>query len=333
MNYFSMVSKEEKIQMLSIMLNARNFEEKVNELFMLGLIHGTTHLGIGQEANHAGVSAALEKEDWIITTHRGHGHYLGKGGDAFGMMAELFGSKEGVSLGLGGSMHMTDLENYNLGSSGVVAGSVPLSVGMAFALKYKKINNLVLSLFGDGASNQGMLLESLNLASVWEVPVLFYCENNLYGMSGPAKKFLAGSSVTKRAESFGIKAISIDGNDIEQVYNAVKDASIYIKETKKPYLIESKTYRWLGHSKSDLRKYRTKEEEAEWRDNCPIKRYCEYLISNNILSENEVDNIKSDSLAYIDEITEKAKNTKDNIVDLNEALSYVYCSEEAEEWK
>ena len=279
---------EEKNNLLYIMLLSRHFEEKVNELFMQGKIHGTTHLGIGQEANHAGVSSALKSNDWILTTHRGHGHYIGKGGSVSSMMAELFGSKDGICDGLGGSMHLADLQNFNMGSSGVVGGVLPLAVGMGFALKYKKQSQIVLGMFGDAASNQGMALESFNLASVWEVPVIFYCENNMYGMSAPADKFVGGNNIPLRAKSFGIKSKSVDGNNIIDVYNAVYEAADYVRKNQKPFLIESKTYRWMGHSKSDVKSYRTDEEEVFWKNKCPIDSYKAYLKENDFITEDQI---------------------------------------------
>ena len=315
---------EEKIKLLYIMLLSRRFEEKVNELFMQGKIHGTTHLGIGQEANHAGVSAALKSDDWILTTHRGHGHYIGKGGSVHSMMAELFGSKDGICYGLGGSMHLADLQNYNMGSSGVVGGVLPLAVGMAFALKYKKKSQIVLGMFGDAASNQGMALESFNLASVWEVPVIFYCENNMYGMSAPADKFVGGNNIPLRAESFGIQSKVIDGNNVMDVYNSVNEAAEYVRKNQKPFLIESKTYRWMGHSKSDVRSYRTAEEEVFWKNKCPIDSYTLYLKDNNLITEGQIETLEKQALGEVEEAVETCM--QQNALSFKEMLDYVYCT-------
>ena len=323
MNAFEKISDEKKINMLRIMLLSRFFEEKVNEMFMKGMIHGTTHLGIGQEAGHAAVSSALNEDDWILTTHRGHGHFLGKGGSAESMMAELMGVRDGACLGLGGSMHLADIEHHNMGSSGVVAGAVPIAVGMAFALKYKQSSQIVLSIFGDAASNQGMALESLNLAAVWQVPVLFFCENNMYGMSAPAKTFVAGGDISKRAESFGIKSISVDGNNPIALYDAISDAAQYVRENQSPYLIESKTYRWLGHSKSDLRKYRTKEEEDHWKAKCPILSYEKYLFENGLISIEKINLMKEEAAKEIEDAVRQCAGK--GVLSLEEALSCVLC--------
>lgn len=323
MNAFENISAEKKIYLLRIMLLSRFFEEKVNEMFMKGMIHGTTHLGIGQEAGHAAVSSALKEDDWILTTHRGHGHYLGKGGSAYAMMAELMGVRDGACLGLGGSMHLADVAHCNMGSSGVVAGAVPLAVGMSFALKYKQSSQIVLSIFGDAASNQGMALESLNLASVWQVPVLFFCENNQYGMSAPAKTFVAGNNIPKRAEAFGIESSSVDGNNVIELYNAVSEAAEYVRVKQKPYLIESRTYRWLGHSKSDLRKYRTKEEEEHWKTKCPILMYEKYLFENGLISIEGINRLKEETAQEIEDAVRQSQGK--SILSFEEALECVYC--------
>ncbi len=322
MNYFENIDNEKKIDLYEIMLTSRAFEEKVNEMFMKGLIHGTTHLGIGQEAGHAALSGALEKEDWILPTHRGHGHFIGKGGSVYSMMAELFAGRYGIDKGLGGSMHMTDVKNYNMGSSGVVAGAVPIAVGMAFALKKQNRNNVVAVCLGDGAFNQGMSQESLNLARVWEVPVIFFCENNLYAMSAPSGKFVAGN-ITTRAASYDIPAVCIDGNDIIEVYNAVTQAREYALSEKRPYFIESKTYRYLGHSKSDLRKYRTKEEEEYYKTLCPIARYEEYLLKNDILSRTQISEYHQKCEETILDAVKFAEKTRGDMLTLEEAGKYV----------
>ena len=323
MNYFEKTNDEKKIRLYEIMLTSRYFEEKVNEMFMKGLIHGTTHLGLGQEAGHAALSGALCKEDWILPTHRGHGHFIGKGGSVYSMMAELFAGSYGIDKGLGGSMHMTDVKNFNMGSSGVVAGAVPIAVGMAFAMKKQSKDNVVAVCLGDGAFNQGMTQESLNLARVWEVPVVFFCENNLYGMSAPASKFVAGD-ITKRAGSYDIRAVKIDGNDVIEVYNAVSEAREYAVSEKMPYFIESKTYRWLGHSKSDLRKYRTREEEEYYKNLCPVKRYEEYLLNSGILTEKEIQVYHEKAQQEILDAVSFAEKTRGNILTLEEAKKYVY---------
>lgn len=323
MDYFESITIQKKINLYKTMLTSRAFEEKVNAMFMKGLIHGTTHLGLGQEAGHAALSGALESTDWILPTHRGHGHFIGKGGSVYLMMAELFADSYGIDKGLGGSMHMTDVKNCNMGSSGVVAGAVPIAVGMAFALKKQKKENVVAVCLGDGAFNQGMTQESLNLARVWEVPVIFFCENNLYAMSAPASKFVAGN-ITSRAAAYDIPSVTVDGNDVIKVYNAVSEAREYAVNEKRPYFIESKTYRYLGHSKSDLRKYRTKDEEEYYKTLCPIKRYEEYLVSNGILSQNDINLYREEAENLIEDAVKFAEKTRGDILTIEEAEKYVY---------
>jgi len=220
-------------------------------------------------------------------------------------------------------MHLADVAHCNMGSSGVVAGAVPLAVGMAFALKYKQSSQIVLSIFGDAASNQGMALESLNLASVWQVPVLFFCENNQYGMSAPAKTFVAGNNIPKRAEAFGIESSSVDGNNVIELYNAVSEAAEYVRVKQKPYLIESRTYRWLGHSKSDLRKYRTKEEEEHWKTKCPILMYEKYLFENGLISIEGINRLKEETAQEIEDAVRQSQGK--SILSFEEALECVYC--------
>ena len=231
-------------------------------------------------------------------------------------------------MGLGGSMHLTDLNNYNLGASGIVAGAIPIAVGVAFTLKRNNSENIVVSLFGDGASNQGMALESFNLASMWQVPVLFYCENNMYAMSSPYEKFVAGNNIPARATSFGIEAVSIDGNDISKVYDTVTEVSEYIRKTNKPYLIESRTYRQLGHSKSDQRKYRTKEEEDYWISKCPIEMNKQYLTKENNISLEMLDSIEKNVIDEIEDCVEYCMSKKDDILSIDDALKYVYADKE-----
>lgn len=326
MNYFDNLSAEKKISLLDVMLTSRCFEEKVNEMFMKGLIHGTTHLGIGQEAGHAGLSAALAPSDWLLPTHRGHGHFLGKGGSPYMMMAELFGIKYGANKGLGGSMHLTDTANHNMGASGVVAGSVPLAVGMAFALKKQQSDSIVAVVLGDGAFNQGMSQEAFNLANVWSVPILFFCENNRYAMSAPSEHFVSGE-IPARAASYGMPAKSVDGNDLPALYDAVSLASEYVRQRKAPFFLESRTYRMLGHSKSDLRKYRTKEEEAEYAALSPILRYEEYLLNHALLNEQEITLHEQQASELIADCAKFCSERVRDIVSFEEAISYMYREE------
>jgi pyruvate dehydrogenase E1 component alpha subunit len=302
------LDKELLGEMYIKMLHTRNFEEKVAYFFSMGMVHGTTHLYVGEEASAIGACSALDVEDLITSTHRGHGHCIGKGIDLNKMMAELLGKETGYCKGKGGSMHIADLTRGNLGANGVVGGGHAISVGAALTLRMKKKDNVVVCFFGDGASNEGSFHEALNLASVWKLPVIFICENNLYGMSVPVSHSMNIKDVADRAAAYGIKGQVVDGNDVIEVYEAVKEAKEYVKKNG-PILIEAKTYRWLGHSKSDANVYRTKEEIASWKEKCPIKRLRKYLEENKIYTAEELNKIEKQAKEDIEKAVEFAQNS------------------------
>ena len=292
------VTKDTQLELHRMMMLIRLFEEALEEMFSRGLLHGTMHLSIGQEATAAGACLALDKKDLITSTHRGHGHCLGKGADPYKMFAELLGREDEYCRGRGGSMHIADLSNGNLGANGIVAGSLTISVGAALSFQLQKKENIVLCFFGDGAVNEGSFHEALNLASLWNLPVLFLCENNQYGMSMASEKAVAGESIATRGNSYGIESIQIDGNDVEAVYESVSTFKDEILSNKSPKFIEAVTYRYRGHSKSDRNLYRTSEEINFWKDEKdPIKRYIGKLLEQGIT---EVD---------LKEIDEEVKNT------------------------
>ena len=290
--------KDTQLELHRMMMLIRLFEEALEEMFSRGLLHGTMHLSIGQEATAAGACLALDKKDLITSTHRGHGHCLGKGAEPYKMFAELLGREDGYCRGRGGSMHIADLSNGNLGANGIVAGSLTISVGAALSFQLQKKENIVLCFFGDGAVNEGSFHEALNLASLWNLPVLFLCENNQYGMSMASEKAVAGESIASRGKSYGIESIQIDGNDVEAVYESVSTCKDEILSNKRPKFIEAVTYRYRGHSKSDRNLYRTSEEINFWKDEKdPIKRYIGKLLEQGIT---EVD---------LKEIDEEVKQT------------------------
>ena len=291
------VTKDTQLELHRMMMLIRLFEEALEEMFSRGLLHGTMHLSIGQEATAAGACLALDKKDLITSTHRGHGHCLGKGADPYKMFAELLGREDGYCRGRGGSMHIADLSNGNLGANGIVAGSLTISVGAALSFQLQKKENIVLCFFGDGAVNEGSFHEALNLASLWNLPVLFLCENNQYGMSMASEKAVAGESIASRGNSYGIESIQIDGNDVESVYESVSHYKDEILTNNRPKFIEAITYRYRGHSKSDRNLYRTSEEINFWKDEKdPIKRYIGKLLEQGIT---EID---------LKEIDEEVKN-------------------------
>lgn len=287
---------EDKLKYLyKTMWDIRFFEEKVDEFFAKGKIHGTTHLCVGQEASAMGTCAVLEEQDKITSTHRGHGHCIAKGADVNKMMAELFGRTTGYCKGKGGSMHIADVDQGNLGANGIVGGGIPLAVGSALTAHMKKQDYVTVCFFGDGATNEGSFHEALNLAAVWNLPVVFVCENNQYGMSGPVEDMVKVENISERAKAYGFPGVTIDGNNIIDVMNTTKEATERARLGEGPTLIEMKTYRWKGHSKSDAKLYRTREEEAEWKAKDPIQRFKDALIEANVFTEEDAENLKQQS--------------------------------------
>ena len=303
------VSKETWLEMYRRMHHARNFEEKVSYFFSRGMIHGTTHLSAGEEASSIAAAMALEEGDLVTSTHRGHSQIIGMGVDLNKMMAELFGKATGYCKGKGGSMHIADIESGNLGANGVVGGGHSIAVGAALTQQYKKTGKIVLCFFGDGASNEGSFHESLNLASVWKLPVIFYCENNLYGMSTHVKDSMNVEHVATRAAAYNIPGHIIDGNNAIEVHTQMKEIAAYVRSGQGPVLVESKTYRYMGHSKSDANAYRTREEIESWKEKDPLPHMRQYLIENQIASPEELTAVEEGALADIEAAIEFANNS------------------------
>lgn len=288
----------------------RLFDEKVDFFFAQGKIHGTTHLAVGQEATAAGSGAVLKQTDWITATHRGHGQTIAKGTNINAMMAELFGRVTGTNKGKGGSMHIAELETGNLGANGIVGGGYPIAVGAALTSHIKKDGKVTVCYAGDGSTNEGSFHESLNLASIWSLPVVFFIENNKYGMSGNIEEMTNIDDLAIRAKSYGIKGVTIDGNDIIEVINATHDAVERARNGEGPTLINAKTYRWKGHSKSDARKYRTREEEDYWRkEKDPIRLAEEKLIKAGIFTKKEAEAIKKHAEQVIEDAVKFAEES------------------------
>ena len=274
--------------MLSTMYRIRAFEEKVDELFMRGEVHGTTHLSIGEEATPVGAITALRSDDYITSTHRGHGHCIAKGADLNLMEAELLGRETGYCRGRGGSMHIADVHSGNIGANGVVGGGIPLATGVALSMKMQGLDRICLCFFGDGASNEGTFHESLNLAATWDLPVVYLCENNQYGLSMSTRRSMRNETIAQRASAYGIPGELIDGNDVFAVYENIYKAAQRARSGQGPTLIECRTYRYKGHSKSDQNLYRTRAEIREWQKRDPIQRLAMHLVSQGIMSEEEV---------------------------------------------
>ncbi len=264
-------------EMMYKLYAARIFEERVNEMFMRGMIHGTTHLSIGQEGVAVGAIYAVAKDDLIMSNHRGHSHCIAKDADIKKMMCELLGRSPGFCKGMGGSMHIVDIESQNYGANGIIGPAIPIATGIALALKMDKAGKVILDFFGDGTSNAGAFHEALNMAALWKLPIIYICENNQYGMSTPVEKTVSVPNIADRAAAYGIPGVVVDGNDVFAIMDAVGEAAERARQGKGPSLIEAKTYRWLGHSKSDKRAYRTREEEEAWKKRCPIKRFESYM--------------------------------------------------------
>jgi len=252
------------------MLLIRHFEETVLALFKKGVLKGTTHLCAGQEAVAVGVCLLLTGDDYVTSTHRGHGHCLAKGGSPKKLMSEIFGKQDGYCRGRGGSQHIIDLSIGFLGSNGITGGGLPIALGAAFQQKYRGRDGLTVAFIGDGASNQGTFHETLNMASIWDLPLVVVCENNLYAMHTPAADTIRDGEIAVRAAAYKMEGLRVDGNDLEAVIGAFRQARSIVFEKKRPVLIEALTYRKYGHSKSDQCIYRSREEEAAWQERCPI---------------------------------------------------------------
>lgn len=287
-------NKEFYLDLLQKMLKVNRFEESVKALYARGLIHGTLHLCVGEEASVVGSTAALKKDDYILTTHRGHGECIGKGADVRLMMAEILGRASGTNGGIGGSMHICDKSCGVIGSNGIVGAGVPTACGAALSIRLKKIPDRVsVSFFGDGAANSGAVLESMNLAGAWKLPVIFILEDNHYAVSTPVERSAADPDFKKRGTAFGFLTCEADGNDVLEVYETVSRARAAVLEEGRPAFVILHTYRISGHSRSDQNVYRTEKEMQYWKDNGPIVRFRDFLLKEEIFSENELETIEA----------------------------------------
>ncbi len=303
------LEKSLMIEMLQKMYEIRFFEGETEQFIIKGQIHGTCHLYVGEEATAVGAIYASEKKDYITSTHRGHGHCIAKGGDLKLMMAELLGKATGYCKGKGGSMHIADVTSGNLGANGIVGGSIDIATGAALTCKMKEKDKIVLCFFGDGAANRGNFHGSLNMASIWNLPIIYICENNQYGMSTPIKEAFNIKRISDRKCAYNIEGLTIDGNNLVEVYNTIKHFSEYCRSGKGPVLVECLTYRWKGHSKSDAQVYRSKEEVKEWMEKDPIIRYETFLIENGVLSKQEAIEVKEKAIKAIEEAVSFAEDS------------------------
>lgn len=309
---------------LSTMWKIRRFEEGVDDLFGRGLMHGTMHLSIGQEAVPTGACLALNNDDYITSTHRGHGHCIAKGANLEKMMAELLAKETGYCRGRGGSMHIADTTTGNLGANGIVAGGVPIAAGAALSAQMRGTSQVAVCFHGDGAMGEGAWHEGVILAAMWDLPVIFICENNKYGMSMNSEEAFRLEQLSDRARGYGIPGYTVNGNDVQEVFDVVSDAVARARAGNGPTFIEAKTYRWKGHSKSDKNLYRTREEIAEWRELDPILAFEKRALEAGTLTSEDVKLIRDEALGELREAVQKANAAPDASAD--ELLSAVYAS-------
>ncbi len=295
------IEKQRQLWIYRVMNEIRFFEEKAYEFFAANKLRGSVHLYTGEEAIASAIISQLSDEDYITSTHRGHGHGIAKSGDLKAAMSELMGKETGFCHGRGGSMHIADLKKGNLGANAIVGGGIPIAVGGALAQSYLGKSNVTVAFFGDGASNQGTFHESINLASVWKLPVIFVCENNGFGISVSAAQSTSVKDISVRAKGYDIPGITVDGNDVFAIYEAAETAIKRARQGKGPTLIECKTGRWRGHWTGDPEVYRTREEVKAWMDKCPIKRMRSEMLKANTATEAELDAIEQKANADVEE--------------------------------
>ena len=310
------IPKEKLLEMHRQMCDIRNFDNKVNYMVRRGQVPGMTHFSVGEEAANVGAVAALGEGDLITSNHRGHGQTIAMGINLDEMMAEIMGKATGTCKGKGGSMHIADVEKGNLGANGIVGAGIGIAVGAALSQIVKKTGKIVVAFFGDGAVNEGIFHEAVNMASIWKLPVIFYSINNLYGISTPIKDVINVDYNYQRACAYGIPGHFIeDGNDLLAVYNKFTELVDYVREGNGPVLVESITYRWYGHSTSDAGRYRTREEVDKWKQNDPIARFKDYLVENNLATAEEVDEVNRQSEAAVEQAVKFAMESPEPTIE------------------
>ena len=297
------VKKDKLLELYSTMLTIRLFEDRIVDLYARGEVPGLAHLYIGEEAVAAGVCGALREDDYITSTHRGHGHVIAKGAELNPMMAELFGKQTGYCKGKGGSMHIADMEIGILGANGIAGGGLPIAVGAGWSAIWRGTDQVSACFFGDDASNNGTFHESLNLASLHKLPVIFVCENNLYGISTCQIQHQPITDIATRSTSYDMPGVVVDGNDVLDVYHATCKAVKRARAGEGPSLIECKTYRWRGHHEGDPNqgeRYRTKDEIGIWKEKCPVDRFAKKLAKDKAATKKKLAQIEKDVVSQID---------------------------------
>lgn len=305
------LSREQLIEMYHRMWLIRSFEDRARGLFQQDLVRGSTHTYVGQEAVAVGACAALDPRDYITSTHRGHGHCLARGADPRRMMAELLGKATGYCKGKGGSMHIADLELGILGANGIVGGGIAIATGAAYSAAYRKSGQVSLCFFGDGAANQGVLMEASNMAALWKLPVIYLCEENQYAEFSPSRPFFAVKRLEKRADALGLKSYGVDGNDVMAVYDMVRKAAAHARAGRGPSFIVARTYRIEGHTVGDPLTYRPAGEMEQWKspERDPIARFGAYLGQKHEVTDEELEDIRRRAEAAIDEAVDFAMNS------------------------
>lgn len=289
------LEKPDKIDIYREMVLMRKFEEKAQEMYEAGKIGGFLHLYIGQEAVASGFMWPIEPQDYVIGAYREHGQALARCAEPRRIMAELFGKRDGVSKGRGGSMHLFEKSRRFLGGTAIVGGGLPIATGVGFAINYRNENAICLCFFGDGAVNEGSFHESLNLASLWNLPILFVCENNQYGMGTAVERVSAVPNLYRRAQCYAMEVESVDGMDVIAVCEMAEMCVKRVREEKRPIFVEANTYRFRGHSIADPGRYRTREEIEEWRRRDPIERFGSALLADGTLSKDDVLRISAEA--------------------------------------
>jgi len=322
-----MMDNAKLLEMYRQMLTIRFFEEKVFELYGQNLVPGTIHLYEGEEAVAVGVCANLRKDDYITSTHRGHGHCIAKGARLDKTMAEILGRKTGYCKGKGGSMHIADFSIGMLGATAVVGAGIPIAAGAGSSIKLRGTDQVVACFFGDGASNQGTFHEAINLAAVWSLPVVFVCENNLYAMGTRQSRVMLIENIADRAKAYGIAGVAVDGNDVLAVFEGAKEAVKRARKGEGPTLMECKTYRHRGHSRFDPAAYRPKQEVDAWLKKDPIAIFQTRLVDIGVLSEASIEELVHECRKAVDDATKFALESP--FPEPEEALEDVYSPEES----
>ena len=303
------IPKEKLVQMYRGMLRIRHFENRVKDLFAAGEMPGFVHLYLGEEAVAVGACSALKDDDYITSTHRGHGHILAKGGEMKYMMAELYGKATGYNKGKGGSMHIAWPKLGILGANGIVSGGIPIATGAAFSSKYRKSGQIAVCFFGDGAASEGTFHEAVNIASAFDLPVVYVCENNLYGVGTRQRDVRNIEDIADRGAAYGIPGLIVDGNNVIAVYEAVFEAVKRARNGEGPSLLECKTYRWRTHFEGEPDTYRPPEEVKAWLKREPIAPYRKELIEQGVIDETKAEQIEKEVQKELEEAVEFARTS------------------------